>query len=108
MKTYRATYERGEDGYWVVDVPALRGAHTQGRTLTSARERIFEVIELWRDDTVRFEVEDDVVLPAALDKALASALEARSAAEAAAVEAHQKTTNAATKLINAGLSVRDA
>lgn len=108
VKTYRATYERGEDGYWVVDVPGLRGAHTQGRTLASARERVFEAIELMRDGTGPFEVEDSVLLPSALDKALASALEARSAAEDAANEAHEKTTSAATKLIDAGLSVRDA
>ncbi len=38
--------EQDEDGIYVASVPALRGCHTQGKTLTELDERIREVIML--------------------------------------------------------------
>lgn len=41
------------DGWYVGSVPALRGCHTQARSLDELRERIFEAIQLC------LEVEDE-------------------------------------------------
>lgn len=38
--------ERDADGYYVASVPALRGCHTQARSLDDLMERVREVIEL--------------------------------------------------------------
>jgi predicted RNase H-like HicB family nuclease len=38
--------ERDEEGYYVASVPALRGCHTQARSLDKLIERIKEAIEL--------------------------------------------------------------
>ena len=37
---------RGEDGFYIVQCPALQGCFTQGRTLDEALKNIKEVIEL--------------------------------------------------------------
>jgi len=46
METYRfqVIIEQDEDGFYVADVPALSGCHTQGRTFEEALENIREVI----------------------------------------------------------------
>ena len=41
--------ERDEDGYYVASVPALRGCHTQARSLDQLMERVREAIELCLD-----------------------------------------------------------
>lgn len=48
METYRfqVIIEQDEDGYYVADVPALQGCHTQGRTFEEALENIREVIAM--------------------------------------------------------------
>ena len=38
--------ERDEDGYYVASVPALRGCHTQAKSLDALMRRIREAIEL--------------------------------------------------------------
>jgi len=38
--------ERDEDGYYVASVPALRGCHTQAKSLDELMSRIQEAIEL--------------------------------------------------------------
>jgi len=38
--------EKGEDGYYVVECPVLRGCYTQGKTLDEALKNIREVIDL--------------------------------------------------------------
>jgi predicted RNase H-like HicB family nuclease len=38
--------ERDEEGYYVASVPALRGCHTQARSLDKLLERVKEAIEL--------------------------------------------------------------
>jgi predicted RNase H-like HicB family nuclease len=46
MNTYRfqVIIEQDEDGFYVADVPALTGCHTQGKTFEEALENIKEVI----------------------------------------------------------------
>jgi predicted RNase H-like HicB family nuclease len=49
MKTkrkYTVLIERDEEGYYVASVPALRGCHTQAKTLDTLMKRVREVIEL--------------------------------------------------------------
>ena len=45
-KTYQYTviFEQDEDGIYVVDVPALPGCHSEGRTLKEAEKNIREAI----------------------------------------------------------------
>ena len=48
MEKYRfqVLIEEDEDGWYVADVPALLGCHTQGRTFEEALAKIREVIEM--------------------------------------------------------------
>lgn len=49
MKAHRkftVVIERDEDGYYVGTVPALRGCHTQAKTLDKLMKRMREAVEL--------------------------------------------------------------
>ncbi len=48
MKKYTFTVivEKDEDGFYVAEVPDLKGCYTQGETLEEALENIKEVIEM--------------------------------------------------------------
>lgn len=39
--------KRGEDGYWVAEVPSLPGCITQGKTKSEAITNVREAIEGW-------------------------------------------------------------
>jgi len=52
---FNVIIERDRDGYYVADVPALKGCHTQAKSLDELMVRIREVIELC------LEVETDLV-----------------------------------------------
>lgn len=43
---FSVVIEKDEDGYYVASVPALRGCHTQARSLDALMKRIKEAIEL--------------------------------------------------------------
>ena len=45
-RKFTAVIERDEEDYYVASVPALRGCHTQARTLDTLMKRVREVIEL--------------------------------------------------------------
>jgi predicted RNase H-like HicB family nuclease len=45
-KTFTVVIERDEDGYYIGSVPALRGCHTQAKTLDTLMKRVREAIEL--------------------------------------------------------------
>ncbi len=45
-REFSVVIEKDEDGYYVASVPALRGCHTQARSLDALMKRIKEVIEL--------------------------------------------------------------
>ena len=57
MKRFSVIIERDQEGYYVASVPALRGCHTQAKSLDVLRTRIREAIELC------LEVEDKDVEP---------------------------------------------
>jgi predicted RNase H-like HicB family nuclease len=42
--------EEGEDGYYVAEVPQLRGCYTQAKTLDELMARVKEVIQLCLED----------------------------------------------------------
>jgi predicted RNase H-like HicB family nuclease len=46
---FAVVIERDEDGYYVADVPALKGCHTQAKSPDGLMNRIKEVIELYLD-----------------------------------------------------------
>jgi predicted RNase H-like HicB family nuclease len=45
-KEFTVIIEQDEDGFYVAEVPALRGCYTQGKTIKEAMERIKEVIAM--------------------------------------------------------------
>jgi predicted RNase H-like HicB family nuclease len=45
-RDFNVVIERDSEGYYVASVPALRGCHTQARTLDQLTKRIREAIEL--------------------------------------------------------------
>jgi predicted RNase H-like HicB family nuclease len=45
-RKFTVVIERDEEGYYVASVPALRGCHTQAKTLDTLMKRVREVIEL--------------------------------------------------------------
>jgi predicted RNase H-like HicB family nuclease len=46
VKEFDVVIERDAEGYYVDSVPALRGCHTQAKSLDTLMERVREVIEL--------------------------------------------------------------
>lgn len=45
-REFSVVIEKDEEGYYVASVPALRGCHTQAKSLDTLMERIKEAIEL--------------------------------------------------------------
>jgi predicted RNase H-like HicB family nuclease len=45
-RQFTVVIERDEEGYYVADVPELKGCHTQARSLDDLLERIKESIQL--------------------------------------------------------------
>ena len=45
-REFSVLIEKDEDGYFVASVPALRGCHTQAKSLDVLMKRIREAIEL--------------------------------------------------------------
>jgi len=48
-KEFNVVIEKDEDGFFVASVPALRGCHTQAKSLDVLMKRIKEAIELCMD-----------------------------------------------------------
>lgn len=46
LREFNVVIEKDEDGYFVASVPALRGCHTQAKSLDVLMNRIGEAIEL--------------------------------------------------------------
>jgi predicted RNase H-like HicB family nuclease len=46
MREFNVVIERDSEGNYVASVPALRGCHTQARSLDELMERITEAVEL--------------------------------------------------------------
>ena len=46
LKEFPVLIEKDIDGYFIADVPSLKGCHTQAKSLDELMERIKEAIEL--------------------------------------------------------------
>jgi predicted RNase H-like HicB family nuclease len=57
MKQFDVIIEKDSEGYFVASVPALKGCHTQAKSLDVLMERIREAIELC------LEVQDEMFEP---------------------------------------------
>ena len=47
---FKVLVEKGEDGYYVADVPELQGCHTQAKNERELMKRVKEVIALCLED----------------------------------------------------------
>ncbi len=61
-RKFTVVIERDEEGYYIATVPALRGCHTQAKTLDTLMKRVREAIALyvfpsaWQNVTPRDEI----------------------------------------------------
>ncbi len=46
IRNFTVIIDKGEDGFYVGSVPALKGCHTQGKTIDELLKNIKEAIEL--------------------------------------------------------------
>ena len=61
VREFNVIIERDSGGFYVASVPALRGCHTQARTLDQLTKRVREAIELCLEvDDTDFETSDFV------------------------------------------------
>jgi predicted RNase H-like HicB family nuclease len=109
MKSYKITYRRDESGAWIAHVPSVPGAHSYGRTIEQARERIREALGLWVAHPERAELIDDIRLPAKLRISVRKARVARKRADTVQAKAQTSAASAARQLTGElRLSLRDA
>jgi predicted RNase H-like HicB family nuclease len=106
--TYRVELERDRTGWWVATVPKVAGAHTQGRSIEQAMNRIREALGLWIEDANEAELMPDIHLPASVRSRVDRALVARRRARRMDEEASRATLDAITNLTDhQAMSVRD-
>jgi predicted RNase H-like HicB family nuclease len=108
--TYKAVFERDDNDHWLVRAPEVLGAHSHGRTLTSARSNIREAIALVLDvDEGSFDIEETIVLPGPVSRKVLQAQRARAGAEAALTKSTSLTAEAVDTLSSPPLklSLRD-
>src|SRR5262245_37616399 len=105
-KTYKVTYERDEDGWWVATVTNLAGCHSQGRSIAQARERIREAMELC-DVPATVKLDEEIHVGSKLDAELEELRTTHEEAERLAKESAEQTRRVAARLAKAGLSRRD-
>jgi predicted RNase H-like HicB family nuclease/predicted transcriptional regulator len=110
LTTYHVVYELDPDGLWVADAPDLRGAHTQGRTLAVARERVREVIALVEDiaDESDILLNEEVRIRPDVAEKVAEARDLRLAADQLAAFVQAAYQHAAEALRDIHISTRDA
>ena len=108
-KTYRAVYDREEDGRWNVEIPEVEGCYTHGRTIEQARERIREALGLFVRNAEAATIVDDVRLSAAAKRRVKTLEERRIAAALSQRRLVAAQRAVATHLHKVeGLSYRDA
>lgn len=107
----RPTYEAiaiRSGGWWAIEVPQVRGVHSQARRLDQAEDIAREAIALMLEvpeDSFDVELKPELAGPAADD--LSAALAARGLVERAQADARASTIRAAQRLHVDGLPVRD-
>jgi hypothetical protein len=108
MKRY-SVHARRVGAWWALDVEGVPGAHTQVRRLDQAegmaRDAVAGVLDIAPD---AFEVVVTPVIPEPIREIVDQATTARSRAAEAQDVAGQLTRQAARRLVEEGLTVRDA
>ncbi len=109
---YNVTFERDGNDRWFVRCPEVRGAHSHGRTLASARSNIREAIALVLDitDETEFDLVETVhLLDSGLQVALKTARDLRQRAVDLEAEASSATIEALAASANSedSLGMRD-
>jgi hypothetical protein len=108
MKRYTVTARR-IGSWWALDVEGLPGVHTQVRRIDQAdemtRDAIAGVLDISPDS---FEIIVAPEVPATVRTMVDEATKARSQAAQAQDAAAQLTRDAARRLVDEGLTVRDA
>jgi predicted RNase H-like HicB family nuclease len=109
MNRYTIIFERNEAGAWIAHTPSVRGAHSYGRTIEQARERIREALRLRIANPEAAELIDDIRLPAKLRRSVRKARMARKRADVVQAKAQISAASAARQLTGElRLSLRDA
>jgi predicted RNase H-like HicB family nuclease len=96
-RSYRVNIQLDDNGWWFVDAPEVQGAHSEGQTLARARSNIREAIVLMEDlpsGAEEFDIEERIVLPVAVRRAVAKVQRARERAATAAEDAREATEEA--------------
>ena len=108
-KTYTARCQRSGD-WWAINVPELRGVHTQARRLEKAEAMVRDAIALFLDvPSDSFDVRIEPVLPRDLQRKVGRARKVRGEAEVLQREAAIASAEVAADLVQtAHLTVRDA
>lgn len=106
-RIYKATVEMDEAGWWVGTVRALKGCHSQAKTLPTLRERLKEAIDV-AGGAVASDVELELKLPGKATARVRAATEARARADEAGQAAQRLLREAARDLTAAGVGMRDA
>ncbi len=114
MKALTVVYDRWDDGWWVAKIPAVKGVHSNGRTIEEARRRVREALSLaadegWSDKKASgVEFVDEIHLAAGARKALDLRRAALEDLQATARRVEDTTERSIRELIGTmGLSVRD-
>jgi predicted RNase H-like HicB family nuclease len=106
--TYQVELERDEGGWWVATVQSVPGAHTQGRSIEQAMNRIRQALRLWVTDSDEADLVRKIHLPIAVRRQVGRALEARKRAAEAGEEASLVLIDAIAELTDRQtMSVRD-
>ena len=81
MAKYTITYDRDESDAWIAQVRGVPEAHSYGRTIEQARERVREALSLWRTNAETAELVDKVHLPAQASGLVNAFIQARKRAD---------------------------
>ena len=106
---YTITYDRDESDAWIAQVRGVPEAHSCGRTIEQARERVSEALSLWRANAETAEFVDEVHLPAQARSLVRRSIQARKRADTERLRAQNSAMAAARALTERwNFSLRDA
>jgi predicted RNase H-like HicB family nuclease len=100
-----------EESHWIgkATLDDKNTAHTQGRTLEVTKERMREAVQALLDlDPSKFEIVDNVKLPAAVRRKVAARTAAEKQAREQSARARRAAKEATEALLDVGMSLRDA
>ena len=108
MRQVTITFERDDDSWWVASAKELAGCHSQGRSISQARQRFLEALGLFVDQPDKVTLVEDIRLPASARRVVDASARAKADADEAARRAQTSTVEAARLLSrDLAMSVRD-